>query len=116
MREALTTPLQDTMCEEEKHIREAKAYALGLGVILFSIPSAVALADMYGIQDKRPVIYVCTALLVSMILWTLQKGEIGTPNVEYDQQNKGRPTQSVQWSPSYMTRKESQWGSTKFAT
>jgi hypothetical protein len=104
------------MCDEEKIVREAKAYALALGIILFSFPSLVVLADLWGIQDKRPVIYGCTFIFVSMILWTLQKGEIGAPFVEHNQQSKGRPVQSVKWSPSSMMRKESQWGSTRIAT
>ena len=53
--------------EEEKQILETKRYALLLGIILFSIPGVAAMADVYGVQDNRPIIYGCCLLLMSMV-------------------------------------------------
>ncbi len=53
--------------EEEKRILETKKYALLLGIILFSIPGAAAMADVCGIHDKRPIIYGCCLLLMAMV-------------------------------------------------
>lgn len=52
--------------DEEKRLRETKAYALALGMILFSIPGAAALADFCGVQDKRAIIYGACLLLMFM--------------------------------------------------
>lgn len=61
---------------EERRLRETKAYAMAIGIICFSIPGATALADAYGVQNRNSFIFSYTFLLVCMILWVLQKGGI----------------------------------------
>jgi hypothetical protein len=105
------------MYDEEKHIREGKAYALALGMVLFSIPGTAALADFYGIQDKRLVVYGCCLFLMSLALWAVRKSEGDSCAVANKQRHQERPVESfAKWHPSYMTRRESPWGLTRSDT